>query len=525
MNLSLRSPRVACGPLALVTALACALAFAPGRALASPSVVASPTSVSFGNAEYGTTQTQTVTLTNTTSNNLTLGGLFSDNQNFGISGSAECPSLPANGTCQVGVVFMPTNINSESVDPETGDITLDYYVNGMGSPQAVDISTSGTGLAPAAISVEQPSIAFGSWAVGQTDPATETLTVSNTGGEDLNIGQASLTGANADQFAIVPGLDGCSNTAVAASGSCTIEVQYDHTSRGTQSAELDIPSNDPNTPDTVELSGTGLLPATATPDRTSNDFGSVTVGQSSPQTTFTVTNDGDVSLSVKQVTLAGADADEFAITSDKCTTVAPPASQPATPPGIRGGGTCTVSVQFNPTAAGAQTAELDITPRNPQLPQTVIAISGIGEAVPAQSAAPQPPAQPAPQPKPLVERVTNFGRPASAQALLAHGEKVRVYCNQACSLDATLEVYYRAIARGAGHEETLQAGTASMQPWIRVVVGQTRVQLTHAGYETLVVKVAAAHHSVVTDAGSMLLGVYAHHGNTPVAKRWVQIKG
>jgi hypothetical protein len=379
---------------------------------------------------------------------------------------------------------------------------------------------------PAAISVGQSSFDFGSWDIGQS--TTTTVTVTNTGGENLNVGQATLGGANAGQFAITA--DTCSGGTVAGGDSCTVDVQYSPTVRGAQTAELDIPSNDPNSPEVVSITGTGLLPATVSPDRTSNDFGAVTVGQNSA-TTFTVTNTGDRPLPIRQVSLGGADGSQFAIVSNTCPVALPLAIiQPATPPGIPAGGTCTISVQFNPTAVGAQTAELDITKSGSGTP-TVITLSGTGAAVaqpappapPTKSIQPTQPTQPTPQPK-LIAQVSNLGQPAGAQQLLSGGEKERVYCNQACSLNVTLEVYYRAIARGKHYRGLLHAQTARTQPWTRVNVGQATVKMTAAGYEVVSVKVAA-HKQVVADAGSILLGVYTHSGNALVSKHWMQVKG
>lgn len=107
----------------------------------------------------------------------------------------------------------------------------------------------------------------------------------------LNIDEASLTGANPDQFAIAS--DSCSNATVAVGDTCTVGVQFNPTTRGAQTAELDLPSNDANSPVDIALSGTGLTPAALSVDQTSNDFGSWTIGQNSYSATFTVTNTGD----------------------------------------------------------------------------------------------------------------------------------------------------------------------------------------------------------------------------------------
>ncbi|HEY1519300.1 MAG TPA: choice-of-anchor D domain-containing protein [Solirubrobacteraceae bacterium] len=617
MTISLRSPRVLCGPLALIAALLCALAFTPGSALASsltgptgtvdigsaeigssttahipltgsacgtlsvsssnpdfaldhenfsfvagscdfqltmlftPAVVgtetgtltvtdgsggsvqiqvtgdgASPAFMSlnevsndFGSVPVGQNSTATTfTVTNSGGSNLNIGQaslLGADPDQFAVtSDTCSDSAVGPNATCTIGVRFSPTSRGAQVA-------TLELPSNDPDSP--VDIALTGSGLAPAALLLDQTSDDFGSWTLGQSS-GSDTYAVTNTGDENLNIGQVTLGGANPGQFAITS--DTCSNETVAGEGGfCTVAVQYNALARGAQSAELDIPSNDPNTPAVIALSGTGLLPAAVSPDRTSNDFGAVTVGQYSA-TTFTVTNTGEQRLGIKHVLLGGANADQFAIDSNTCIT-AGPAVQPAIPGGIRAGGTCTITVQFNPTATGAQTAELDITPAGSATP-TVITLSGTGAAAsqpapPAPPTKPVQPTQPTPQPKPVAQ-VSNLGQPAGAQQLLSSGEKERVYCNQACSLTVTLEVYYRAITRGKHYRGLLNAQTARVQPWMRVNVGHATVKMTAAGYKVVSVKVAA-HKQAVKDAGSILLGVYTHNGRTLVRKRWMQVKG
>ncbi len=611
MNFSLRSPRVLCGPLALIAALVCALAFTPGSALAS-SLTGPTGTVDIGSADIGNSTTAHIPLTGSACSALSVSSsnpdFALDYENFSFVGgscdfqltmlftpavvgtetgtltvtdgsggsvqiqvtgdgvgpafmsideiSNDFGSVPV-GQSSTATTFTVTNAGGSNLnigqasltaaDPDQFAITFDTCSNSAVGPDATcaigvqfnptdrgaqvaeldlpsndpespaDIALSGYGALPAALSLDQFSNDFGSVTVGQNSDI-DTFTVSNSGDEDLNIGQVTLGGADADQFTIAS--DSCSGEAVAGLGAtCTIGVQFNPTARGAQTAELDIPSNDPDSPAVISLTGTGALPAAVSPDRSSHDFGSVTVGQNAAAATFTVTNAGDVALHISRVSLGGANADQFAITSDTCMT-ARPAIEPAFPGGIRGGGTCTISVQFNPTAVGAQTAELDITQLGSGTP-TTIALSGAGAAV-SQPAPPTPPTKPV-QPTP-VQQVTSVGQPAGAPQLLSGGEKERVYCSEACTLHVSLQVYYRAIARGKHYRGLLNAQTARMQPWTRVIVGQATVKLTHGGYKVVSVKVTA-HKTVVADAGSILLGVYTRNGSQLVGKHWMQVKG
>ncbi len=105
------------------------------------------------------------------------------------------------------------------------------------------------------------SVSFGSVPVGAITGAS-TITIGNSGASALDIGQATIAGAGARDFAISG--DQCSNTDVDAGASCTIEVEFTPLTGGDLSATLLVPSNDPNSPDGVILTGTGVLPTTST---------------------------------------------------------------------------------------------------------------------------------------------------------------------------------------------------------------------------------------------------------------------
>jgi len=132
-------------------------------------------------------------------------------------------------------------------------------VSAMDSANAGDGVVSITYTVAAHISVNPSSKDFGTVTVGQFD--TNTLTITNSGEAPLNIGQASLTGADAGQFGIVSGRDTCSGQTVTGGGTCTIAVAFTPTRAGSPTATLSVPSNDSSGPATVLLSGSGQLPA------------------------------------------------------------------------------------------------------------------------------------------------------------------------------------------------------------------------------------------------------------------------
>lgn len=97
-------------------------------------------------------------------------------------------------------------------------------------------------------------------------------------------------------------------------------------------------------------------------------FGSITVGMTSAASTLTVTNAGSAALTfgAGAVSIAGANASDFALGTDTCSSTT-----------VAIGATCAVTVTFTPNAAGARSASLVFTDNAPDSPQS-IALTGSG---------------------------------------------------------------------------------------------------------------------------------------------------
>jgi 6-phosphogluconolactonase (cycloisomerase 2 family) len=100
----------------------------------------------------------------------------------------------------------------------------------------------------------------------------------------------------------------------------------------------------------------------------SEDFGNVTVGQSSGSKLLTLTNTGGQALSVTSISVTGSNPADFVATPN-C----------SLPTALSPNATCTVSVVFSPGAAGARQASLAISDNAPGSPQ-LVPLSGIGAA-------------------------------------------------------------------------------------------------------------------------------------------------
>ncbi|MFB3921315.1 MAG: choice-of-anchor D domain-containing protein [Terriglobia bacterium] len=188
--------------------------------------------------------------------------------------------------------------------------------------------------APPALEASDTRLDFGNQPVTVTSPP-QTVTISNVSGGPLTLGTASLTGVDANDFAI--SADSCSDVSVPPGGSCAIEVTFTPANTGLRSGTLVIDSNPAAFPLTVFLAGNGIpLPPSLVVSPTSISFPDTVVRTSSAPRTVTVFNYGSVPFTVSIYNPTYP----FAIV-DNCRAPVPP------------GGNCTLDVTFRPVSAGA----------------------------------------------------------------------------------------------------------------------------------------------------------------------------
>ena len=127
-----------------------------------------------------------------------------------------------------------------------------------------DLAVLSSALSPLAIMLRMgptvttapPTLAFADTPARFTSP-TRTLTVSNTGTDDLHIALAGLTGANATDFSKVA--DRCSGATIAAGASCAIDLVFKPRMVGDRSASLRIVDDAGTGLHSTALQGTGLI--------------------------------------------------------------------------------------------------------------------------------------------------------------------------------------------------------------------------------------------------------------------------
>lgn len=185
--------------------------------------------------------------------------------------------------------------------------------------------------------------------------SASSFTVTNTGNGPLAITTVALTAANTADFTITSNT--CANSSLAINAICTVNVVFNPKTAGTRTGGVVISHNSSaagTTSTTVGLSGTATattpsiaVTATGTTSPlTTISFPSTAVNTTATQS-VTVTNNGAAALSITSFTLAGTNANQFALKNNTC---------PVSPATLGINATCSFDAVFSPTAAGTNLA-------------------------------------------------------------------------------------------------------------------------------------------------------------------------
>ena len=306
-----------------------------------------PATLSFGSVNVGTSSSaSTATLTNLGDAPLSLSGVattgdFSQTNNCG---SSVAPAA----SCTLNLTFSP-----RAGGTRTG--TLVVTDNAQGSPHTINLT--GTGISGAWVQLSSAALGFGNQLVGTTS-TPQTLTLTNTGNLTLAISKLSFTPTGQVSFGQT---NTCGGT-VAAGASCSVTVTFTPAATGAKTAALSVTDNAPGSPQTVNLTGTGVAPV-VTLGATKLTFNTQVVGTTSAAKTVTLTNTGAGTLIISSLTASG----DYAQTNTCGSSVSP-------------GGSCTISVTFSPAASGTRSGSVTITDNSATKSQ-VITLTGTGTAV------------------------------------------------------------------------------------------------------------------------------------------------
>jgi hypothetical protein len=305
-----------------------------------------PTSLSFGNVLVGSSKTLSETLTNSGGSSLTISAASASGSGFSLSGLTLPLTLNAGQSTSFSVQFAPV---------ATGGVSGNIRLTSNGSNPTLNIALSGSGTTPGGLSANPASLAFGSVQVGSNSSLSETLT--NTGGSNVTISQATATGAG---FSII-GL--ALPATLTPNQSVAFTVKFAPTAGGNVTGNLAIVSDAPGSPLNIALSGTGVTPGSLIANPSSVNFGNVTVG-SNKSVAVTVTNTGGSTVTISSASVTGTG---FSFNG------------PNLPVAVGAGQSATFNAVFTPLAAGNSSGNLSIT-SDANNPTLTIPLSGTGAA-------------------------------------------------------------------------------------------------------------------------------------------------
>ncbi|MGC1107912.1 MAG: choice-of-anchor D domain-containing protein [Candidatus Acidiferrales bacterium] len=326
----------------------------------APAVTLSPTSLSFGNVNVGTTSTlPSITLTNTGNQTLTISSVNIDPTvgtpgDFALSGSNTCKAVGAlqpNANCTITVSFTPA-LKGGAIGQ------VDIADNASGSPQTVPLSGTGT----AAGIVLTPSIlTFAGQNPGTPASPPQTVTLQNTGSGPLTISSIAITGTNSGDFAQTNNCPIGPSATLGSGNACSIAVTFAPTGTGPRSASLSVSDNSLPSPQVVALSGIGTVPG-AQFNLPTIQFGTVIVGAHSGNQAVQLNNTGNGVLVISKVGFVGANPGDFQA-SGSCV------GANGASVSVAAGSNCAVIVAFAPMAAGSRGATLSVTDNASTSPQ------------------------------------------------------------------------------------------------------------------------------------------------------------
>jgi len=217
-----------------------------------PTIGLSPTSLSFGNENLGTTSaSQTITVSNTGTAAvpfLVVGVTGPDAVDFPFTTTCG-HSLAANTTCTVAIMFKPLAAGSRTASVTLAELTATPL-------QSVALSGTGVSTGTPAVTLSQATLAFGNETEG-SQTASQTVTITNSGTGPLSLTSLRVTGTNPQDF---PGTSSCP-ALLAVNASCTVAMRFRPATPGALTATLSIADSAANSPQSVTMTGTGVAPA------------------------------------------------------------------------------------------------------------------------------------------------------------------------------------------------------------------------------------------------------------------------
>ena len=312
----------------------------------------SPASLNFGSVEVGSNQALTETLTNSGGSSVTVTQVSPTGTGYSVSGLSLPLTLTAGQSQGFSVIFTPS---------AAGNSGGNLAIVSNASNASLNVPLSGNGLAPGSLAPSPSSLSFGSVQVGNNQQLSETLT--NSGGVNVNISQASVGGTGFTMSGLNPPLT------LTPGEHYTFTVTFTPPSPGSDSGSVSIVSNASNPNLSIPLSGTGtpVPEGTLAVSPTTLNFGNVVVGTNS-QLTGTLT----------------ASSESVTVSSDILNGSAYALSGISFPVTIPAGQHVQFTITFTPAGTGSASGSVSFTSNASNSP-TVETFTGVGTPPPQHS--------------------------------------------------------------------------------------------------------------------------------------------
>jgi hypothetical protein len=197
-------------------------------------------------------------------------------------------------------------------------------------------------------SLSPGSLNFGNQTAGITS-SPQNVTLTNNGNINLTISLIQISGTNSGDFNQT---NNCPSS-LTPNNSCQIGVTFTPTTTGTRNAAVSVTDNAPGSPQSVSLTGVGVVPA-VTFSPTNLTFPTQLVFTTGPAQQLTLTNSGAGVLKISHIAVASP----FQQTNN-C------------PSSLGSGASCTISVKFRPANKGGFHGAVSVTDNAPGSPQKV----------------------------------------------------------------------------------------------------------------------------------------------------------
>jgi len=324
-----------------------------------PILSLNPASVNFGSVVVGTSSSRSVAITNTGNASMTLSQLNVTGSGYSASGLNLPLALAAGASASFTLNFAPAATGAANG-------TVSFAGNASNLPTSMALTGSGSAAPVAQLTPNPASLSFGSVTVGSS--GTQSVSISNTGNVSVSISQITASGTG---FAV----NGVSLPLTLNPGqTSTYTAQFTPTVAGADSGQISFVSNAGNSPNVVNLSGTAI--AASAPQLsispTSASFGNVNVGSSATKS-VAISNTGNATLNISQITVAGSGFTGSGITL---------------PLVLTPGQSANYTVQFAPASAGSASGQVSFSDNAATNPTVSLSGTGVTPPTPQLSVSP-----------------------------------------------------------------------------------------------------------------------------------------